>query len=155
MMEVLPGADPSIVGGDQAVIIFATKMAGDPPGGADKAPSRWAPSANRRPDRSPGSFQIRSELDLRAALEAMKMTDAFSKSADFSAMNGWNDLHVSDVVHKAAVKVGPSGTEAVAATAVIIDISARDPVFVADCGHPPRGCIPGDCPNIPAPRLGR
>jgi serpin B len=61
----------------------------------------------------------------------MKLTDAFSNSADFSGFNGWKDLRVVEVIHKADVKVTPEGTEAVAATAVIIDISGRDPVFVA------------------------
>jgi len=58
--------------------------------------------------------------------------------ADFSGMDGTENLFVSGVVHKAFVDVNEEGTEAAAATGVVVGIkSARPetvPVFRAD--HP-------------------
>jgi len=69
-------------------------------------------------------FKIESSLSLADALAAMGMPAAFSNDADFSGMTGNRDLAVSDVVHKAFVSVDESGTEAAAATAVIMKLTA-------------------------------
>jgi serpin B len=69
-------------------------------------------------------FEIESSLSLADALTAMGMPDAFSGNADFSGMTGNHDLTISDVVHKAFVSVDESGTEAAAATAVIMKLTA-------------------------------
>jgi serpin B len=53
------------------------------------------------------------------------MKDAFAPDkADFSAMNGKRDLYISDVIHKSFVKVDEAGTEAAAATAVMMKTTA-------------------------------
>ncbi len=72
-------------------------------------------------------------------LRAIGMKDAFEAGrADFSGMDGSRELFVSDVLHKAFVEVNEEGTEAAAATAVVISRQAvsisRPPVFRAD--HP-------------------
>jgi serpin B len=64
-------------------------------------------------------FEYESEFGLGDTLAAMGMPDAFN-NADFSGMTGSRDLFISAVIHKAFVKVDEGGTEAAAATAVIM-----------------------------------
>jgi serpin B len=84
-------------------------------------------------------FKLTSKFSLASVLKAMGMTDAFSRSADFSGMDGKRDLFISAVIHKAYVDVNEEGTEAAAATAVTMKLTSigpggRPPVFRAD--HP-------------------
>lgn len=66
-------------------------------------------------------FKFESEFSLKDTLANMDMPDAFSpENADFSGMTGNRELFISDVVHKAFVAVDEAGTEAAAATAVIV-----------------------------------
>ena len=69
-------------------------------------------------------FQFDSTFSLNQALSSMGMPLAFSPSADFSGMDGARDLSISDVLHKAFVSVDEAGTEAAAASAVIMVGSA-------------------------------
>ncbi len=69
-------------------------------------------------------FEFDSEFSLKDTLAAMGMPIAFSGGADFSGMTGNRELFISDVVHKAFVAVDEAGTEAAAATAVIMPGSA-------------------------------
>jgi serpin B len=81
-------------------------------------------------------FKTAAEFSLKDTLVAMGMTDAFG-DADFSGMDGKKDLVISAVVHKAFVDVNEEGTEAAAATAVVMGRAAMPepaPVFRAD--HP-------------------
>jgi len=84
-------------------------------------------------------FKMTSQFGLNNQLAALGITDAFTGKADFSGMNGRKDLYISAVIHKAFVDVNEEGTEAAAATGVIMNLkSARIeqplPVFRAD--HP-------------------
>ena len=83
-------------------------------------------------------FKTSSGFRLDSVLKAMGMRDAFSlKSADFSGMDGKKDLYIGAVLHKAFVDVNEEGTEAAAATAVVMAIKAAPaapPMFRAD--HP-------------------
>ena len=70
-------------------------------------------------------FEFESEFSLGETLAAMGMPVAFSAGdADFSGMTGNRDLFIADVVHKAFVSVDEAGTEAAAATAVVMELTA-------------------------------
>jgi len=69
-------------------------------------------------------FKYDASLSLADTLKAMGMSDAFSMSADFSGMDGTRNLAITDVFHKAFVAVDEAGTEAAAATAVVIGLTA-------------------------------
>ncbi len=65
-------------------------------------------------------FGFESEFSLKDTLAEMGMPIAFSGAADFSGMTGNLGLAISDVLHKSFVAVDEAGTEAAAATAVIM-----------------------------------
>jgi serpin B len=69
-------------------------------------------------------FEFDSEFSLKDTLAEMGMPIAFSDDADFSRMTGNPELFISDVIHKAFVAVDEAGTEAAAATAVIMKLTA-------------------------------
>ena len=66
-------------------------------------------------------FEVESDFSLVDALAAMGMPVAFSAGADFSGMDGTRNLYIGDVIHKAFVSVDEAGTEAAAATAVVME----------------------------------
>jgi serpin B len=68
-------------------------------------------------------FTYESEFQLADVLAQMGMPAAFD-DADFTGMTGQRDLFISQVVHKAFVAVDEEGTEAAAATAVIMRAAA-------------------------------
>src|SRR5687768_7552243 len=74
-------------------------------------------------------FTFESEFGVDDQLKALGMTDAFDPDrADFSGMTDRKDLFISAVLHKAFVAVDEKGTEAAAATAVIVGVTSA-PVF--------------------------
>jgi len=83
------------------------------------------------------SFEFDSRFNLDQALPALGMPTAFSDRADFSGMTGDKDLYISEVVHKAFVSVDEEGTEAAAATAVVMKLLAmpEQPIEVS-LDHP-------------------
>ena len=66
-------------------------------------------------------FTMTCEFKLGSALADMGMPIAFTDEANFSGMTGGKDLFISKVIHKAFVDVSEEGTEAAAATAVIME----------------------------------
>lgn len=69
-------------------------------------------------------FKFEGEFSLGDILSALGMPIAFSDSADFSGMTGKRDLCISEVLHKSFVAVDEAGTEAAAATAVIMRLTS-------------------------------
>ncbi len=82
-------------------------------------------------------LEFESEFSLKSVLANMGMPIAFSGDADFSGMTGSKDLSIDEVIHKAFVSVDEAGTEAAAATAVIMRLTAvpEEPVAVT-IDHP-------------------
>ena len=67
-------------------------------------------------------FKVESSFSLADNLKALGMTDAFNPDrADFSGIAAMERLFISAVIHKAYVAVDEEGTEAAAATAVVMD----------------------------------
>lgn len=82
-------------------------------------------------------FEMTDEVELSSVLSALGMRRAFRGDADFSGMSTAEQLAISAVMHKAFVKVDEEGTEAAAATAVVMRATAmpvEPPSFRAD--HP-------------------
>jgi len=82
-------------------------------------------------------FKINAGIELSKTLSKMGMSDAFIDKADFSGINGKKGLSLTSVIHKAFVSVDEQGTEAAAATGVVVgvrSINPPPPIFTAD--HP-------------------
>ncbi|XP_069554091.1 leukocyte elastase inhibitor-like isoform X1 [Brachyistius frenatus] len=82
-------------------------------------------------------FKMEEKYDMKDVLVSMGMVDAFDMSmSDFSGMSPANDLVLSKVIHKAFVEVNEEGTEAAAATAVVMMLRCAmiPAIFIAD--HP-------------------
>jgi serpin B len=73
-------------------------------------------------------FDIETSVELSRVLEAMGMPTAFSGAADFSGMTTAASLTIGAVVHQANITVDEEGTEAAAATAVVmVETAAPEP----------------------------
>uniref|UniRef100_A0A8C3HBK5 Serpin B10 n=1 Tax=Chrysemys picta bellii TaxID=8478 RepID=A0A8C3HBK5_CHRPI len=82
-------------------------------------------------------IKLEESYNLKSTLSSMGMKDAFSQSqADFKGMSEHNDLFLSQVFHKSFVEVNEEGTEAAAASAVVVVVrsSLNHVRFKAD--HP-------------------
>jgi serpin B len=77
-------------------------------------------------------FKMETKYQLAEPLSAMGMPLAFSPDADFSGISTQSKLFISEVIHQAFVNVNESGTEAAAATAVVVrDTAAAEFVEVS------------------------
>ncbi len=69
-------------------------------------------------------FSFTWQGELKPVLIALGLTDGFSMTADFSGMTGGKDLFLTNVLHKAFVKVDEEGTEAAAATGAVMKLTS-------------------------------
>jgi serpin B len=96
--------------------------------------------SNQRVDVAMPKFKLECGLGLSQILASMGMPKAFTPVADFSGMTSDRRLYISAVIHKAFADVNEEGTEAAAATGVVMKralsvVPAKPPiVFRAD--HP-------------------
>jgi serpin B len=65
-------------------------------------------------------FSIETKAELADVLSALGMPSAFDDRADFSGITTAEQLVISEVIHQANIDVDEKGTEAAAATAVVI-----------------------------------
>jgi len=80
-------------------------------------------------------FKFEDKYELNDILSGMGMTDAFDlPPADFSGISGKKDLYITKIIHKAVIEVNEEGSEAAAATAVILGTKSIriKPEFKAD-----------------------
>jgi serpin B len=93
--------------------------------------------APHRIDLTMPRFTFEWDASLKDVLSALGMSIAFIADADFSGMNERGGLFISDVIHKAFVAVDEEGTEAAAATAVImVEGAAPMPEVVVTIDRP-------------------
>jgi serpin B len=70
-------------------------------------------------------FKVETKSDLSPALAGMGMPLAFDASrADFSGITTQEQLYIESVVHQANIAVDEKGTEATAATAVVMAVAS-------------------------------
>ena len=74
-------------------------------------------------------FKLETSFQLSKTLSEMGMPLAFSEKADFSGMDAKQDLSIGAVLHKAFVEVNETGTEAAAATAVLMQRTSLPSFF--------------------------
>jgi serine protease inhibitor len=77
-------------------------------------------------------FKFEYETELKEALSALGMAEAFGGHADFSRMTSMPKAYISEVIHKTYVEVNEKGTEAAAVTSVRVSFGAiqpREPEF--------------------------
>ena len=83
-------------------------------------------------------FTFDTKYSMDKTLEKIGMPTAFTSNADFSGMDGTQNLFIQKVIHQAFVNVNEEGTEAVAATGVSMVTKSAMPqqsiIFRAD--HP-------------------
>ncbi len=77
-------------------------------------------------------FKLEYEIELKDVLSALGMEVAFGGGANFSKIRPENDLFISKVKHKTFVDVNEEGTEAAAATSVVMVDSASPGPFLVD-----------------------
>ncbi len=134
-------AGPADKPGMSMVVILPKDRAGLPAIEDSIAHKGFAPfvSAMNRTDKSEvwlPKMKMTVSFALADTLKTMGMPTAFSDSADFSGMTAGGGLKISHVIHKAFVEVDEKGTEAAAATAVLMTTESVHvpPSFRAD--HP-------------------
>lgn len=71
-------------------------------------------------------WRFRTQRSLSSALAEAGMPLAFSDEADFSAMTTQESLRIADVLHQVFIAVDETGTEAAAATAIVMETTTAE-----------------------------
>jgi serpin B len=99
---------------------------------------RWG---DYRVDLTLPSFEFEADIDLKSALLELGMQAAFvppvtgaDDEADFTGITTIRELYVSEALHKTFIALDEDGTEAAAATAIILNRTSRPTpgTFTAD-----------------------
>ncbi|HMO15041.1 MAG TPA: serpin family protein [Pirellulaceae bacterium] len=96
-------------------------------------------------------FRMTDEFALKKTLSQLGMPKAFSDAAEFGRISSQEQLSITEVVHKSFVEVDEQGTEAAAATGVVIGVTSApveqplefraDRPFLLMIRHEPSGLI--------------
>jgi len=82
-------------------------------------------------------FEFDTKYFMKDILSAMGMPIAFRwPGADFSGMDGTQNLYIDKVIHQAYVEVDEKGTEAAAATAIMVGFGSAGPRNMFRADHP-------------------
>ena len=82
-------------------------------------------------------FKFETKYFMVETLSEMGMPTAFNPTvADFSGMTGGRDLFISQVIHQAFVDVNEEGTEAAAATVIVMELTTAGPMNNFRADHP-------------------
>jgi serpin B len=125
--------------GDAAMVVLLPKQGSPAELAADLTPDDldidWG---EFRVDVTLPSFEFDAEIGLKSALQKLGMRAAFelpsADGADLTGITAVRELYVSDAFHKTFIALDEEGTEAAAATAIVVSLeSAPEPAtFTAD-----------------------
>jgi serpin B len=120
------------VGGQLAMRILVPSPGGDPNALLSLNPSFTA----RHVQLSLPTWDFSTGLDLKPALAALGVQQAFTGQADFSGIAP--GLFIDQAIHRATISVDEAGTEAAAVTGIAMPLSAAPPSaqVVVNADHP-------------------
>jgi len=81
-------------------------------------------------------FKVDFGASLKPVLEAIGVKEGFQQNKGFLRMTDDPSVFIDDVIHKAVIEVNEQGTEAAAATAVVMTRSLPPPATMMVCDRP-------------------
>ncbi|WP_456397311.1 serpin family protein [Desulfurobacterium sp.] len=72
-------------------------------------------------------FKVKNRTYLKKPLSKLGVKEVFTMKADLSGMTGKKNLYVQKAIHQAFISVNENGTEAAAATAVVVGLKSAPP----------------------------